>query len=225
MNEPFIQNHHYNIIKNQANAVLYSLRTVGDPKIVESVRLGAQAKVLELFPGLAGTPKALLESIVDLRTADDFLAYLQALEPYLLPFPQPTEKQIRKLFPKNKKLQLPDLANLDLRYVSYLSWTDIATQKMFILYPAADGTFHGLEGRFTPTPKKSYCFLCNKMEEVALFSAVSRKRPAHASPDYYQSVGNYLCANSQVCNSNITEVAPLEKFIHAVLGDPNSKSQ
>jgi len=218
MNEPFIRNHHYNFIKNQANAVLYTLRTVGDPKIVESVRLGAQAKVTELFPGLADTPRALLESIADLRTADDFLAYQQALEPYLLPFPRITDQQIRKLFPKNKKLKLPDLTTLDLRYVSYLSWSDIATQKMFIVYPAANGTFTGLEGRFTPTQKKSYCFLCNQFEEVALFSAVSRKRPAHASPDYYQSVGNYLCLSGQECNSNITDVTALEKFIHNVLG-------
>lgn len=217
MCEPFIRNHHYNFIKNQANSVLYALRTVGDPKILESVRFSAQTKVAELFPDVTDERKKILESISDLKTAEDFHQYLQSLEPYLTEFPQITETQIRKLFPKNKKLKLPDLAQIDFRYVSYLSWIDISTNKMFIVYHM-NGQFVGVEGRYTATNKKSYCFACNKIEELVLFSAVSKKRPAHASPDYYNSVGNYLCMNGHECNANMTDVSSLEKFIDSVLG-------
>ncbi|MBO9597464.1 MAG: elongation factor G-binding protein, partial [Cohnella sp.] len=45
MQDPFIRNHQYNFIRDQAESVLKALRTVGDPKILESVRSGAQAKV------------------------------------------------------------------------------------------------------------------------------------------------------------------------------------
>ncbi|MFC5702730.1 FusB/FusC family EF-G-binding protein [Cohnella faecalis] len=218
MCEPFIRNHEYNFIKKQADYVLYALRTVGDPKVLESVRLNAQAKVAELFPDLRDHRRTMLESISDLRTAEDFQKYLQALEPYLIEFPAITNKQIQKLFPKNKKLKLPDLAQVDFRYVSYLSWIDISTNKMFIVYPAAGGQFVGLEGRFTANNKKSYCFACNRIEELALFSAVSKKRPANASPDYYKSVGNYICMNGHECNKNMTDVSSLEKFIDSVLG-------
>lgn len=217
MCEPFIRNHQYNFIKNQADSVLRALRSVGDPKILESVRFGAQTKVAELFPDVTDTRKSMLESVADLKTAEDFLNYLQALEPYLIEFPQINEKQIRKLFPKNKKLKLPDLSQMDFRYVSYLSWTDIATNKMFIVY--YDGEqFVGVEGRFTPTNKKSYCFACNRYEELALFSAVTKKRPAHASSDYYKSVGNYICMNGHDCNKNMTDVSSLERFISSVIG-------
>lgn len=216
MCEPFIRNHQYNYIKQQADAVLYALRSVGDPKIVETVRLTAQARVTELFPEVQDSRKALLESVADLKTADDFHAYLQSLESYRMEFPRISAKEIQKLFPKNKKLRLPDLSQTDFRQLSYLSWTDIATGKMFIVYHN-DKQFVGVEGRFTPTNKKSYCFACNRFEELALFSAISKKRPAHAQPDYYKSIGNYICLNGHVCNSNVTDVAMLEKFLASVL--------
>ncbi|MCL6459770.1 MAG: FusB/FusC family EF-G-binding protein [Gorillibacterium sp.] len=204
-------------MKNQADSVLHALRTVGDPKILEAVRFSAQTRVTELFPDVKDNRKTMLESITDLKTADDFQKYLQAFEPYLIEFPLITEQQIRKLFPKNKKLKLPDLAGIDFRYVSYLSWTDIATNKMFIVYHSGE-QFVGVEGRFTATNKKSYCFVCSKYEELVLFSAISKKRPAHALPDYYKSVGNYLCMNGHDCNKNMTDVSSLEKFIDSVLG-------
>ncbi|TLS50056.1 elongation factor G-binding protein [Paenibacillus antri] len=217
MHVPFIRNHQYNFIKNQANAVLHALRSVNDRKVVESVRYSAQTKAAELFPDITDNRKTMLESISELKTAEDVQQYLQGLEPYLLAFPQITEAQIRKLFPKNKKLKLPDLSQIDFRFVSYLSWTDISSNKMFIVYPDGE-RFVGVEGRFTATNKKSFCFVCNRFEELTLFSAVSKKRPANASPDYYNSVGNYICMNGHECNKNMTDVTPLERFLHSVLG-------
>lgn len=217
MCEPFIRNHQYNFIKNQASLLQHALRTVADPKVLESVRYGTESKIVELFPSVTDIQKQMLERISALETADDFQKYLRAFEPYLLEFPQITAKQIQKLFPKNKKLKIPDLLMIDNRYVTYLSWIDISTNKLFMVYHV-NGQFIGVEGRYTPTNKKSYCFLCNSYEELALFSAISKKRPANSSPDYYKAVGNYLCMNSHECNKNITGVSSLEKFIDTVIG-------
>lgn len=217
MCEPFIRNHQYNVIKNQADSVLRALRSVGDPKILQSVRFTAQSKVTEMFPDVLDNRRTMLETVSELKTAEDFLKYKQSLEPYLAEFPRITEQQIRKLFPKNKKLKLPDLAQIDFRQISYLSWTDVSTNKMFIVYHTGE-QFVGVEGRFTATNKKSYCFVCNRYEELALFSAITKKRPANASSDYYKSVGNYLCMNGSDCNKNITDVSSLERFIDSVLG-------
>lgn len=217
MCEPFIRNHQYNFIKKQAGLLQHALRTIADPKVLESVRYGTESKIAELFPDAADNQKQLLDKISGLQTADDFQRYLKALEPYLAEFPRVTEKQIQKLFPKNKKLKIPDLSAIDYRYVTYLSWLDISTNKLFIVYHV-NGQFVGVEGRYTPANKKSFCFLCNRFEELALFSAISRKRPAHSSPDYYKAVGNYLCMNSHECNKNMTDISALEKFIDAVVG-------
>jgi hypothetical protein len=107
------------------------------------------------------------------------------------------------------------LTAIDYRYVTYLHWVDIATNKLYIVY-SADGRFIGVEGKYTAVNKKSYCFLCNRYEELVFFSAVSRKRPHNASPDYYKAVGNYLCMNGHACNANLTSVSALERFIGAV---------
>lgn len=196
--------------------MLNALRTSSDPKTLESVRYSAQVKVEELFPDVQGTPKAILSSISQLKADSDSRKYLQELEPYVAPFPQITDKQIQKLFPKNKKLKLPDLSQIDFHYISYLGWNDISTNKMFIVYEA-DGQFVGVEGRYSATQRKGYCFACNQYEQLVMFSAISKKKPVNASSDYYKSVGNYICSNSQDCNSNITDVSALEKFIGSVV--------
>ncbi|PYI51778.1 FusB/FusC family EF-G-binding protein [Paenibacillus flagellatus] len=217
MEHPFIRNHHYNLIRKQAGLLQHTCSTVSDPKVVESVRLGAQSKVVEAFPEATAFQRRMLENIADLRTANDAEHYLRSLEPYLAPFDRVTDNQLKKLFPKNKKLKLPDLAAIDFRYVTYLGWTDIATNKMFLVYPL-DGRIIGIEGKFTPANKKSVCFLCNRHEEVALFTAIAKTKPANASPDYYKALGNYLCVSSDACNRNVTDVDALEKFVRAVTG-------
>ncbi|RTE09416.1 FusB/FusC family EF-G-binding protein [Paenibacillus whitsoniae] len=217
MCEPFISNHQFNYMKKQAVTLEQALRTNADPKVVESVRYSAITRIAELFPDAAPQQMQKLEAIFKLQSADDISRQLKALEPDRTAFPPITAKQIQKLFPKNKKLKLPDLETIDFRHITYLSWVDIATNKLFIVYPAG-GQFVGVEGKFTPTNKKSFCFVCNRYEELALFTAVTKKRPAHASPDYYKAVGNYLCMNGQECNKNITDTAALERFIDAVIG-------
>jgi len=217
MSVPFIRNHQYNLIKKQANLLHHSCNTVSDPKVVESVRVGVQSVVAQAFPAVSEQQQALLDSVVSIYTAIDLDRYLRSLEPYLSGFEQVTDTQLKKLFPKNKKLKLPELAAIDYRFVTYLGWTDIATGKLFLVYRLGDRLV-GIEGRFTPVHKKSVCFLCNRHEEVALFSAVTRLKPAKASSDYYKAIGNYMCIDSATCNRNITDITALEKFISNVVG-------
>ncbi|MFB0842671.1 FusB/FusC family EF-G-binding protein [Paenibacillus oleatilyticus] len=213
---PFIRNHQYNFIKKQIDLLERACHSVTDPKVVESVRYSVHFNIMEAFPDATELQRQVLEKVSSLRAEVEFRDYLHSLEPYLVQFPEVTGKQLAKLFPKNKKLKLPDLTAIDYRYVTYLGWVDIATNKLFIVY-RLDGQFVGIEGRYIPT-NKSVCFLCNRHAEVALFTAVTRSKPANASPDYYKAIGNYLCVDSEVCNKNITDVTALEKFVREVVG-------
>jgi hypothetical protein len=217
MFKPFIRNHQYNVIKKQADLLQHACRTVSDPKVVEAVRYSSQSKIIEAFPAATEHQKQLLEKISTLNTAGEFQHYLHSLEPYMTEFARVTENQLKKLFPKNKKLKLPDLAAIDYRQVTYLGWIDIATNKLFLVYDL-NGQLVGVEGKYTPMNKKSICFLCNRHEEVVLFSAITKSKPANASPDYYKAIGNYMCMNSESCNKNMSEVAVLEKFVQDVVG-------
>ncbi|CAG7641260.1 FusB/FusC family EF-G-binding protein [Paenibacillus allorhizosphaerae] len=214
---PFIRNHQYNLITKQLDLLQHAYNTVSDQKVVESVKYSAEAKIIEAFGHVTEDQQRLLSEISALKTADDFQKYALALEPYVIPFPQVTEKQIKKLFHKNKKLDIPKVASIDYAHSTYLGWIDISTNKMFLVYQQS-GQIIGIEGKFTPTNKKSTCFICNKQREAALFTAVSKTRPANASPDYYKAVGNYMCIHSEDCNKSITDVTALEKFIQNVIG-------
>ncbi|MEC0240226.1 FusB/FusC family EF-G-binding protein [Paenibacillus dokdonensis] len=213
MSTPFIRNHQYNIIKKQAEFLQKTLRTVADRSVLETVRYRTATNIIEAFPDLTKDQQVMLEQISTFETAYDFQRYLSALEPYLEPYPPITLKQIQKLFPKNKKLKIPDLGSIDFRYVTYLSWVDIATNKLFIVYPF-EGQFIGIEGRITPTHKKGYCLFCNRHQELAFLTV--KTKPAVALPDNYSSIGQYVCIENQGCNQSITDTASLEKFILSV---------
>ncbi|WP_435920828.1 FusB/FusC family EF-G-binding protein [Paenibacillus sp. DYY-L-2] len=208
MSVPFIRNHQFNVIKNQAKFLQNTLRSAADRKVLETVRYGAVTKIFEAFHELTEDQKKMLEQISTFETAYEFQRFLDALESYLDPFPPITVKQIQKLFPKNKKLKLPDLGSIDFRYMTYLSWIDIATNKLFIVYPF-EGKFIGIEGRMTPTNKKGYCLFCNRQHELAFFSVKTKS----SSPDHFASFGHYVCMENQGCNQSITNPGALEKFI------------
>lgn len=213
MSTPFIRNYQYNVIKKQSDFLQKTLRTVADRRVLETVRYRAAANIIEAFSYLTGDQRQMLEQISTFETAYDFQRYLNSLEPYLDPFPPITLKQIQKLFPKSKKMKVPDLQSIDFRYVTYLSWVDVATNRLFIVYPF-EGQFIGIEGRITPTNKKGYCLFCNRHQELAFFSV--KTKPANASPDNYSSVGQYVCMNNLGCNQVITDTGSLEKFILSV---------
>ncbi|MDP4098181.1 FusB/FusC family EF-G-binding protein [Paenibacillus sp. P96] len=213
MSKPFIKNHQYNVIKKQAEFIQSTLRNVADQRVLDTVRYSALTNMLEAFPDLTEDQQRMLEQITTFETAYDFQRYLGELESYLESYPAIMPKQIEKLFPKNKKLKVPDLQSIDFRFVTYLSWVDIAAGRLFIVYPF-EGQFIGVEGKITPTNKKGYCLFCNRHHELAFF--LVKTKPSIPSPDNYAAIGQYVCMDNQVCNQSITDTGALEKFILSV---------
>ncbi|MEK3698396.1 elongation factor G-binding protein [Paenibacillus sp. LMG 31459] len=213
MTTTFIRNHQYNYIKKQSDFVLKTLRSVADRRVLETVRYSAEVNVTEAFSSLTTEQEQMLKPISTLEKAEDFQQYISGFEPYLEPFPPITLKQIQKLFPKNKKMKLPDLASFDFRYVTYLAWADIATNKLFIVYPY-EGQFIGVEGRIIPTHKKGYCLFCNRQQELAFLTV--KTKPELASADNIASVGQYVCIDNHGCNQSITNISSLERFVLSV---------
>ncbi len=211
MQTPFIHNHQLNVIKKQANFLLKTLRTVADRKVLDTVRVTAVNNALEAFDGLNEEQKSVIEQLAKYEAAHEIQDYLDSLEPYLLPFPEVTAKQAQKLFPKAKKLKLPDLERLDYAHTTYLRWIDIATNRLFIVYPY-EGQMLGVEGRITSTNKKGFCMFCNRHQELGFFNVKLKG----SSPDNFSSVGQYVCMDDEACNHSITDTAPLERFLTSI---------
>ncbi|ETT51561.1 elongation factor G-binding protein [Paenibacillus sp. FSL K6-1122] len=208
MQTPFIQNHQFNYIQKQADFLLKTLRSVVDPKVLETVRYTVGTNAVSIFDELTSEQKQLLEQLSTYETTHELQTYLNQLESYLIPYPQVSAKQIQKLFPKAKKLKVPDLESIDYAHTTYLRWTDIATSRLFIVYPY-EGRFLGIEGRITPTNKKGYCMFCHRHQELGFFNV---KTKAH-SPDNFSSIAQYVCMDNTACNHSITDITMLEKFL------------
>ncbi|MGV2964845.1 FusB/FusC family EF-G-binding protein [Paenibacillus sp. FSL L8-0435] len=208
MQTPFIQNHQFNYIQKQADFLLKTLRSVVDRKVLETVRYTVGTNAVSIFDELTPEQKQLLEQLSTYETTHELQTYLNGLESYLIPYPHVSAKQIQKLFPKAKKLKVPDLESIDYAHTTYLRWTDIATSRLFIVYPHK-GRFLGIEGRITPTNKKGYCMFCHRHQELGFFNV---KTKAH-SPDNFSSIAQYVCMDNTACNHSITDISMLEKFL------------
>jgi len=215
MNEKFIKNEQLNFIKKQIALIKDSTKKNVPPNVLAAVIGLANAKILELFPAASSEQQEMLD-ITRLKTDKEYEHYIEHLEDCLQPFPNVTEQQLKKMFPKQKKLKLPDLSNIDFSKLTYLSWNDLRSNKKFIIYEL-EGKMAGIECEFTPASKKNICSICNSFGEVAYFSTVTKAKKSN-NPDYYKAIGNLICADSSECNKKITNVNYLTTLLKNSLG-------
>ncbi|MBW7457850.1 FusB/FusC family EF-G-binding protein [Paenibacillus sepulcri] len=214
MQKPFIRNHQFNVINNEAAYLGRTIRTSSDASVIEAVKYNVETKILAAFPELTDTQKELLLFIIKLRTEQEFQDYLDALAAYRISFPEVTEQLVRELFPKNKKVRQPDPSLQHDYSYTYFGWPDIGTSRMYLIYEH-QGEMIGVEGKYSLNCRKDLCCICKGFGEVALVTAISRKKVS-GSPEYYKAIGNYMCFKSHECNSRITDPSGLERFIRDV---------
>ncbi|WP_378575170.1 FusB/FusC family EF-G-binding protein [Neobacillus cucumis] len=215
MTEKFIKNEQLNFIKTQITLIKDSVRKNLPPTVLAAVIDLANAKILDLIPNASLDQQKMLD-LSKLKSDDEYEQYVQRLSDFLRPFPRVTEQQLKKMFPKNKKLKLPDLSQIDHSQLTYLSWNDLGSNKKFIVYEL-EGTMAGIECKLTPTSKKNICSFCNGFGEVAYFSTVTKAKKSK-NPDYYKAIGNLICTDSSECNKKITNVEYLTTFLKDSLG-------
>ncbi|MGG1396484.1 FusB/FusC family EF-G-binding protein [Bacillus salipaludis] len=215
MTEKFIKNEQLNFIKNQIALIKDSAKKNVAPTVLTAVIDLANAKINDLFPNATLEQQKLLD-LSELKTDAEYDQYIQQLSACLIPFPKITEQQLKKMFPKNKKLKLPDLSQIDHGQLTYLSWNDLSSNKKFIVYEL-DGKMAGIECKFTTSSKENICSFCNRFGQVAYISTVTKAKKSK-NPDYYKAIGNYICTHSTECNKKITNVDYLTAFLQESLG-------
>ncbi|PFO06570.1 elongation factor G-binding protein [Bacillus sp. AFS076308] len=215
MTEKFIKNEQLNFIKKQIAMIKDSAKKNIPPNVLAAVIDLANAKILDLISNASLDQQEMLD-LSRLKTDAEYEQYIQRLSDYLVPFPKITEEQLKKMFPKNKKLKRPDLSEIDHNQLTYLSWNDLRSNKKFIVYEL-DGKMVGIECNFAPTSKNNICSICNSFSEVAYFSTVTKSKKSK-NPDYYKAIGNLICADSSECNKKITNVDYLTTFLKDSLG-------
>ncbi|WP_260631798.1 FusB/FusC family EF-G-binding protein [Neobacillus niacini] len=215
MTEKFIKNEQLNFIKKQIALIKESSKKNVPQNVLTAVIDLANAKILDLFPNLSLEKQEMLD-LSKLKRDKEYEQYIQHLTDYLLPFPKITEQQLKKMFPKHKKIKLPDLSTIDLNQLTYLSWNDLGYNKKFIVYEL-EGKIVGIDCEFAPSSKKNLCSFCNSFGDVAYFSTITKAKKSN-NPDYYKSIGNLICVDSSECNKKITNVEYVTTFLKNSLG-------
>lgn len=216
MTEKYIKNTDLNFIRNQVALIKDSYKKNVAPNVIQAVKDLANTKIIELFPYATKEQTDMLD-LSAIKTDQEYEQYLKQLQDYLIPFPKIPEAQMKKMFPKNKKLKLPDLDQMNLQQLTYLSWVDISTTKKFIVFEL-DEKMVGIECKYTLLNKDNNCSFCHRFGQVAYISTVTKAKKAK-NPDYYKAIGNYICFDSTECNKKITNVDYLTTFLQESLGE------
>jgi hypothetical protein len=216
MIEKYIKNTDFNFILKQVALIKDSYKKNAAPNVIQAVKDLANTKIIELFPNATNDQQEMLD-LSAIKTDQEYDKYMKQLQEYLLPFPKISEAQMKKMFPKNKKLKLPVLDKMNLDQLTYLSWVDISTNKKFIVYEL-DEKMVGIECKYTILNKDNICSFCNRFGQVAFISTVTKAKKAK-NPDYYKAIGNYICFDSTECNKKITNVDYLTAFLKESLGE------
>ncbi|KQU60204.1 FusB/FusC family EF-G-binding protein [Rossellomorea marisflavi] len=205
--ERFIRNDQYNEISNQTQILLNGYSTVNDLNVLHALRGLVKDKVTGLFTDLTVSQEGMLEAIEAVKDPEQAEDFLSGLEPYVIPFPPLTEAKLKKLFPKVKKLKIPDLLELNETNLSYLGWNDYGQERKYLVIER-EGKLTGLKGRFTPSNKKGICAICHSFSEIGMFMSESKK----SQQGTYVNRGNYVCQDSTVCNTRIKGLERLNDF-------------
>ncbi|XKI10916.1 Elongation factor G-binding protein [Sporosarcina sp. ANT_H38] len=214
MTERFIKNEQFNFISKQVAHIKDSTKQHLPAGVLAAVYDISNEKILTCIPNMTAEQKNILD-FSKLKTVEAYEQALKKIDNYMLPFPTISEQQLKKLFPKSKKLKLPDLSTMDLTRLTYLGWNDSRSNKKYVVYEL-ENRLVGIECTFSPSIKKNICSICHCQGKVTFFSTVTKEKKLN-NPDYYRSIGNLICADSSECNKNMTDASYLKYFLEESL--------
>nr|WP_263314110.1 FusB/FusC family EF-G-binding protein [Mammaliicoccus sp. Marseille-Q6498] len=208
----YIQPYQYVSIKQKSEQLLNVYKSVNDPKTIDTFQAMTYDHISQLFEEEHSEVEQFTNIIMNQKIsraqADKLLLGLKS---YVIPFEQPSNKQLEKVFKKTKKLKIPDWENIDLKESSYIGWNDSGKQKKFIvLYE--DEKLTGVVGDLSPTIKPGVCSICKKESNVSMFLSTTKSK----GDGTYTKNGNYICHDSERCNQQLDHLDGLYEFVQTV---------
>lgn len=205
--------HQFHDIEHRVARLINVYKSVNDTRTISLIQSETQDHILSLFP-----KKTLeLEKWVDQLMTLDLSTYkaeklLAEMKPYVKPFTHPSPQQVKKVFRKVKKLKTPKISDEVLYDSTYIGWTDIASQRKYIIYYDKNGKLQGFYGDISPQVVKGFCSICNKESNVSLFM----RKTDQSSDGRYTKKGDYICHDSLKCNRQLDSLVHFQNFLHKI---------
>lgn len=208
--EPFLHPYQLQHLKNKINKLIQTFYFIGDNRVLEATRDALQKEIEDLVNPQSQEQMDLLLGATKVRDKEEMSLFFSQLEPYIIPFPTLTADDIKKLFPKVKKILQPDLSEVNLKKLTYLGWRDISANRLYIIHQE-NGTLVGTVCNYVLSSRSNICAWCNQMRnsnQIGLVTAQAKKR----HPDDYKVAGMHICLDSSQCNQGLTNTQGIQKF-------------
>lgn len=206
-----IQPDQYMSLKSIIYNLIHNYESVNDYRTIDAIQTMAATEIKVLLPFPPEEVAKIIDFVTDIRlrrrAANQFL---ETIKEQVVPFKEPTPKQVEKVFRKTKKLKVPQFKQLDLRDYTYIGWNDFGTQKKFLLYYDEQEKLSGVVGCVSPTTIKGFCSICHQEANVVMFMALTNK----GSEGRYTKKGNYICTDSRQCNQRLYRKESLIEFVN-----------
>lgn len=208
----FIQPYQYVSIKEHSEKLFNVYKSVNDPKTIDTFQAITNDHIEQLFTEKYSEVDNFINIIMNPKiNRSQIEKVLLGLKVYVIPFQQPSSKQIEKVFKKTKKLKQPDWDNIDLKETSYIGWNDSGKQKKYIIM-YEDDKLTGVVGDLSTTIKPGVCSICKKESNVSMFLSTTKSK----GDGTYTKNGNYICHDSNRCNQQLDHLEGLYDFIRTV---------
>lgn len=204
----FMNVEQYQFVKKQAKKIVNAYSSSKDKNVIEAIQALVQEEINDKIKFSDIEQQLKFQPIFELKSKEQLEQFFNEIKQYVEPFKQPTENEIKKLFPKDKKLKLPKFDQIDWQEISYLSWIDSGTNRKYLVY-REDGVLKGVRGAYSHSEKKGICAVCNQHTKVGMLM-VSKSGNTLGT---YTKRGNYICEDSAVCNEALTDLSKFYDFV------------
>ncbi|MGX9132913.1 FusB/FusC family EF-G-binding protein [Rummeliibacillus sp. JY-2-4R] len=208
--QPFLSVANYHLIEQQMNKIINAFTTTKDRNVILAVKGLAETEIEQNIQPSDDQ----LDIISQLYSITDHVQgdlYLESLKPYVIPFKEVTESNLKNLFKKEKKLKLPNLESIDLQHTCYLTWDDISTHRKYVVFEQ-QGKLKSIKGQIDANSIKGICAVCNHHSNVSLFTTTKKGK----TMDTFTKHSNYICTDGQSCNRNVTDHMRVSDFFERV---------
>lgn len=210
--------HPYELIfvKKQVDKLVNSYRSLNDSSTIQTLQGLAQENITMVLKEENLFSQTIEQFMDQQLTKVKAEKIINELKDFVIPFEQPSEKQLIKLFKKIKKFKQPNWTEYDLRDFNYIGWNDKGTQRKYIvLYH--NKQLVGFSSILSPNIHKGACAICNEISDVSLFLSTTKS----SGDGTYTKKGNYICHDSIRCNYQMSHLEGLMNFIDTIKHDKN----
>lgn len=211
MTSQIIQPYEFIFIKKQVDSLVNAYKSVNDSSTIQTLQGIAHENITMVLNEESRFSHTIYQFMDRKLTKAKAEKIVNELKEFVIPFEQPSDKQLIKSFKKVKKFKQPNWPEYDLRDFNYIGWNDKGTQrKYFILYQ--NEQLVGFSDILSPNIQKGFCVICNEISNVSLFLSTTKT----SGDGNYTKKGNYICHDSVRCNHQMSDLKGLTNFIDII---------